>query len=571
VVVHGPGGAVASDPGRVRASHHGPSRPRTPRARYARPCAEPPAPLRARTRSVAITASPPLTQTTASGTPAVELEGITKRFPGVVANKDVTFSVRRGTVHAIVGENGAGKSTLMKILYGVQRPDEGTIKVDGKVVNLHSPSDAIAAGIGMVFQHFMLADNLSVLENVVLGAEKLHGIGDAARREIQRISDAYKLGVDPDVLVGDLGVGARQRIEILKVLYRGAKTLILDEPTAVLVPQEVDELFDQLAELKDEGVTVLFISHKLDEVLKVADSITVIRRGTTIDTVDPSSVNARQLAELMVGSELPSPTTEESTVTDSVLLRVEDLVLGGSDGGRPVLDGISLTIHAGEVLGIAGVEGNGQAELVEVIMGMREPTSGRVYLGDRDISDWDTREIREAGVGYIPEDRHRHGLLLEAPLWENRILGHQTERPNVKGQLIDAASAKADTERIVKEYDVRTPSIFVTAGSLSGGNQQKLIIGREMSHSPKILVAAHPTRGVDVGAQASIWDHIRDARRGGLAVLLISADLEELIGLSDTIRVILRGQLSGDFDPDQVTAEDLGAAMTGAGEKEQTR
>jgi ABC-type uncharacterized transport system ATPase subunit len=570
VVVHGPGGAVASDPGRVRPPHDGPSRPRT-RARYARPCAELPAPLRARTRSVAITASPPLTQTTASGTPAVELEGITKRFPGVVANKDVTFSVRRGTVHAIVGENGAGKSTLMKILYGVQRPDEGTIKVDGKVVNLHSPSDAIAAGIGMVFQHFMLADNLSVLENVVLGAEKLHGIGDAARREIQRISDTYKLGVDPDVLVGDLGVGARQRIEILKVLYRGAKTLILDEPTAVLVPQEVDELFDQLAELKDEGVTVLFISHKLDEVLKVADSITVIRRGTTIDTVDPSTVNARQLAELMVGSELPSPTTEESTVTDRVLLRVEGLVLGGSDGGRPVLDGISLTIHAGEVLGIAGVEGNGQAELVEVIMGMREPTSGRVYLGDRDISDWGTREIREAGVGYIPEDRHRHGLLLEAPLWENRILGHQTEKPNVKGQLIDAASAKSDTERIVKEYDVRTPSIFVTAGSLSGGNQQKLIIGREMSHSPKVLVAAHPTRGVDVGAQASIWDHIRAARREGLAVLLISADLEELIGLSDTIRVILRGQLSGDFDPDQVTAEDLGAAMTGAGEKEQTR
>ena len=500
----------------------------------------------------------------AASAPAVELEGITKRFPGVVANKDVTFSVRRGTVHAIVGENGAGKSTLMKILYGVQRPDEGTIKVDGQVVHLHSPADAIAAGIGMVFQHFMLADNLTVLENVVLGAEKLHGIGEAARAEIMRISDAYKLDVDPAALVADLGVGARQRIEILKVLYRGAKTLILDEPTAVLVPQEVDELFDQLAELKDEGLTVLFISHKLDEVLKVADAITVIRRGTTIDTVDPASVNARELAELMVGSELPSPTTEETTVTDRVLLRVEDLVLGGGTG-RPILDGISLTIHAGEVLGIAGVEGNGQAELVEVIMGMREPTSGTVFLGDTDISDWHTREIREAGVGYIPEDRHRHGLLLEAPLWENRILGHQTESPNVKGALIDAAAAKKDTQRIVDAYDVRTPSIFVTAGSLSGGNQQKLIIGREMSHQPKVLVAAHPTRGVDVGAQSSIWDHIRDARREGLAVLLISADLEELIGLSDTIRVILRGKLSGEFDPDVVTAEDLGAAMTGAG------
>jgi simple sugar transport system ATP-binding protein len=454
----------------------------------------------------------------------------------------------------------------MKILYGVQRPDEGTIKVDGQVVSLTSPSDAIAAGIGMVFQHFMLADNLTVLENVVLGAERLHGIGEAARREILRISDAYKLGVDPDALVCDLGVGARQRIEILKVLYRGARILILDEPTAVLVPQEVDELFDQLAELKDEGLTVLFISHKLDEVLKVADAITVIRRGSTIDTVDPGSVNARQLAELMVGSELPSPTTEESTVTDRVLLRVEGLVLGGGTG-RPVLDDISLTIHAGEVLGIAGVEGNGQAELVEVIMGMREPTAGSVHLEDTDISAWHVREIREAGVGYIPEDRHRHGLLLDAPLWENRILGHQTERPNVKGQLIDAASAKADTERIVRDYDVRTPSINVTAGSLSGGNQQKLIIGREMSHRPKVLIAAHPTRGVDVGAQSSIWDHIREARREGLAVLLISADLDELIGLSDTIRVILRGRLSGEFDPDVVTAEDLGAAMTGAGER----
>jgi simple sugar transport system ATP-binding protein len=513
---------------------------------------------------VAITAAPARPDGTSDAHPAVQLEGITKRFPGVVANKDIGFSVARGTVHAIVGENGAGKSTLMKILYGVQRPDEGSISIDGRVVDLHSPADAIAAGIGMVFQHFQLADNFTVLENVVLGAEKLHGIGDAARREITRISDEYGLDVDPDALVDDLGVGARQRIEILKVLYRGAKIIILDEPTAVLVPQEVDELFDNLRELKSEGLTVLFISHKLDEVLSVADSITVIRRGTTVDTVDPSSVNARQLAELMVGAELPTPQTEESTVTDRVVLRIEDIVLAGAGAGRNVLDGISLTIHAGEVLGIAGVEGNGQAELVEVIMGMREPTSGLVFLGDTDISDWRTREIREAGVAYIPEDRQRHALLLEAPLWENRILGHQTEEPNVRGFIINAAGAKADTERIVKEYDVRTPSINVKAGSLSGGNQQKLIVGREMSHQPKVLVAAHPTRGVDVGAQSSIWDIIRQARRDGLAVLLISADLEELIGLSDTIEVILRGRLTGTFDPDTVTAEDLGAAMTGA-------
>src|SRR3954465_4171769 len=381
--------------------------------------------------------------------PAVELAGITKRFPGVVATSDVHLTVRAGEVHALCGENGAGKSTLMKILYGMQSPDEGTIAVNGEQVRFKSPSEAIRAGIGMVHQHFMLADNLTVLENVVLGAESMYGIGRRAKGRVRELAGATGLDVHPDTLVGRLGVPDRQRVEILKVLYRGAKIVILDEPTAVLVPQEVDELFDNLRELKSEGLTVLFISHKLDEVLSVADTITVIRRGTTVKTVEPSSVNARQLAELMVGAELPTPQTEESTVTDRVVLRTENLVLSGGADTRNVLDGISLTIHAGEVLGIAGVEGNGQAELVEVIMGMREPTSGLVFLGDTDISDWRTREIREAGVACIPEDRHRHGLLLEAPLWENRILGHQTESPNVKGQLIDAAAAKPDTERIV--------------------------------------------------------------------------------------------------------------------------
>jgi general nucleoside transport system ATP-binding protein len=499
---------------------------------------------------------------------AVQLSGITKRFPGVVANRDIALSVRRGTIHAIVGENGAGKSTLMKILYGVQLPDEGTIAINGTEVVLKSPTEAIKVGIGMVFQHFMLADNFTVLENVTLGAEKLYGIGDAARARIRQISAEYGLRVEPDDLVADLGVGDRQRIEILKVLYRGAKILILDEPTAVLVPQEVNELFDHLRELKSEGLTVIFISHKLDEVLSVADEITVIRRGTTVAAVDPAQVTARQLAELMVGSELPSPQTEESTVTDKVMLELHGIELG-TEGQAKVLDGIDLTIHAGEILGIAGVEGNGQAELVEVVMGMRRPTAGSVLLESEDITTAGVREIRESGVGYIPEDRHRHGLLLEAPLWENMILGHQTQAPNVKGPLIDAKSARADTQRVVEQFDVRTPSILVTAGSLSGGNQQKLIIGREMRHTPRVLVAAHPTRGVDVGAQAAIWDLIKDARRNGMAVLLISADLEELVGLSDTIRVILRGRLSGDFDPDVVTKEQLGAAMTGADRAEE--
>ncbi|MEU6384474.1 ABC transporter ATP-binding protein [Streptomyces bauhiniae] len=498
---------------------------------------------------------------------AVELRGITKRFPGVVANRDIDITVRTGTVHALCGENGAGKSTLMKILYGMQQPDEGTITVAGEQVVLHNPGDAIARGIGMVHQHFMLADNLTVLENVVLGAEKLYGIAGKARAKIKEISDAYGLNVRPDVLVEALGVADRQRVEILKVLYRGAKTLILDEPTAVLVPQEVEALFDNLRELKAEGLTVIFISHKLGEVLSVADEITVIRRGTTVGTAEPSTTTPRQLAELMVGSELPTPETEESTVTDVPMLEVSGLHLAQKDLDgveRIILGEVSLTIHKGEVLGIAGVEGNGQSELVEAIMGMRNPDAGAVVLDGEDVSGAPTRRRREAGIGYVPEDRHRHGLLLEAPLWENRILGHVTERPNSRRGLLDLKAARADTERIVADYDVRTPGIDVTAASLSGGNQQKLIVGREMSHNPKLLIAAHPTRGVDVGAQAAIWDYIREARRAGLAVLLISADLDELIGLSDTLRVMFRGRLVADADPATITPEELGSAMTGA-------
>ncbi|WP_075779266.1 ABC transporter ATP-binding protein [Streptomyces acidiscabies] len=511
---------------------------------------------------------------------AVELAGITKRFPGVVANHDIHLTVRTGTVHALVGENGAGKSTLMKILYGMQKPDEGTITVDGEQVAFASPGDAIARGIGMVHQHFMLADNLTVLENVVLGSEKLYGIGAGARRKIKEISDRYGLGVRPDALVEDLGVAERQRVEILKVLFRGARTLILDEPTAVLVPQEVAALFGNLRELKSEGLSVIFISHKLGEVLSVAAEITVIRRGTTVGTAIPAETTPRQLAELMVGSELPTPETSESTVTDRAVVTVEDLTVYAAGGaslgavagaeGQPagevkkVLDGVSFTIHAGEVMGIAGVEGNGQTELIDALIGTKNADSGTIAFLGEDITPWPTRKRRESGVGYIPEDRHRQGLLLESPLWENRILGHVTEKPNAKGFWLDPKGAQADTRRIVEEYDVRTPGIDVTAASLSGGNQQKLIVGREMSHDPKFLIAAHPTRGVDVGAQAQIWDRIREARREGLAVLLISADLDELIGLSDTLRVIYDGKLVADADPATITPEELGSAMTGA-------
>jgi simple sugar transport system ATP-binding protein len=508
---------------------------------------------------------------------AVELRGITKRFPGVVANRDIELKVRRGEVHAIVGENGAGKSTLMKTLYGEHRPDEGTILIDGRELTFRSPSDAIGAGIGMVHQHFMLADNFTVLENIILGSEPTRGgrLDRAeARRRITEISDGYSLDLEPDALVEDLGVGARQRVEIAKLLYRDARILILDEPTAVLVPHEVDELFGNLAELTSEGLTVIFISHKLDEVRRVADSITVIRRGTTVGTADPKTTTVKQLAEMMVGAELPSPETRTSTVRDHPVLSVEHLTVV-TPQGRPLIDDVGLTVRAGEVVGIAGVEGNGQAELVDAIMGLRPLASGSVRFdgagrGDRgpgglaDISDWTTRARREAGLGFIPEDRHRQGMLLEAPLWENRILGHQTLPPAAKGVFIDRKAARADTARIMQQYDVRAPGPDTLAVALSGGNQQKLIVGREMSSNPRLLIAAHPTRGVDIGAQAAIWELLKDARAEGMGILLISADLDELIGLSDTLHVMLRGRLVATLDPARVTPEELGGHMTGA-------
>jgi simple sugar transport system ATP-binding protein len=501
--------------------------------------------------------------------PVVELRGITKRFPGVVANSDVNLTVRPGEVHAVCGENGAGKSTLMKILYGMQQPDEGTISINGTQVRLRNPQDAIRAGIGMVHQHFMLADNLTVRENVLLGAENLHGIGRRARARIVELSGQTGLTASQDALVESLGVADRQRVEILKVLYRGARIVILDEPTAVLVPQEVDALFGTVRGMQQQGFTFIFISHKLDEVRAIADTVTVLRRGTTVGTADPKKISSHELAEMMVGSELPSPETRESTVTTRDVLRVTGLRLNAEGSDRAVLDDISFSVRAGEVLGIAGVEGNGQTELVETIMGMRRASAGRIELLDadgeaRDLTRRGTLARREAGIGYIPEDRTRHGLLLTQPLWANRILGYQTRQPVSRGQLLDIAGARRDTERIVSDYDVRTPGIEVPAAALSGGNQQKLVVGRELSGDPVLLIASHPTRGVDVGAQALIWEQIRVARRVGLAVLLISADLDELIGLSDTIRVMLRGRLVSEADPATVTPQELGSAMTGA-------
>ena len=497
---------------------------------------------------------------------AIELRGITKRFPGVVANDHVDLVVRRGDVHAIVGENGSGKSTLMKTLYGQHRPDEGTITVNGEEKHFRSPRDAIEVGIGMVQQHFMLADNLTVWENIALGDEPgswWRISSSNARARITDLAHRYGLDVDPDDQVADIGVGERQRVEILKVLFRGAKILILDEPTAVLVPQEVERLFSSLRELTDEGVTVIFISHKLDEVLAISDAITVIRAGRTVSTVDAKSVNARQLAELMIGSELPTPETTGSTIRPEVELELSHITLRTPEG-RALLDDVSLSVRRGEVVGVAGVEGNGQAELLEVVMGLLTLEAGTVTLAGQDITSMHTRERREAGIGYIPEDRHSDGLVLAEPLWENVMLGHQTQPPFVKGPWIDRAGAIHRTEAIIAGYQVRAPGPEVPALALSGGNQQKLVIGREMFASPSVLVAAHPTRGIDVGAQAAIWELMREARRDGLAILLVSADLDELIGLSDTLLVLLRGKVVATLHPATTSPTELGSYMTGA-------
>jgi simple sugar transport system ATP-binding protein len=499
---------------------------------------------------------------------AIELRDIVKRFPGVVANDGVNLKVESGTIHALIGENGAGKSTVMKILYGAQPPDEGTIEVNGQQVHFKSPKDAIDLGIGMVFQHFMLAENLTVWENVVLGSEpgsRFTLDGKSAIATLTALAQKNGLDVDPTAYISDLGVGERQRVEILKVLYRGAKIIILDEPTAVLVPQEVDELFASLRELTASGATIIFISHKLDEVLAIAQDITVLRAGKTVGTARPESITAHDLAEMMVGSELPVPAPRTTPISSDVALDVQGLnVASATPGGRPRLSDVTLSVRRGEIVGIAGVEGNGQTDLLEALVGTLVPTSGTITLEGRSMAELSTRDRRGKGLAYIPEDRQRDGLLLNAPLWENAILGYQATPRFENGPWINREAARAHTEEIIRDYDVRTPGADTRAVALSGGNQQKLIVGREMTSKPDVLVAAHPTRGIDVGAQADIWENLRHARDSGLAVLLVSADLEELIGLSDTLLVMLRGEIVARLDPKNVTKSELGQYMTGA-------
>jgi len=505
---------------------------------------------------------------------AVELSGITKSFPGVIANDDINLVVKQGEIHAICGENGAGKSTLMKILYGMIQPDAGEMKVNGETISFTSPVEAIKAGIGMVHQHFMLADQLSVLENVILGSEPTKPGGvlnfQKARDHLNVVSEAYGLTVEPMELLETLEVGERQRVEIIKVLYRGANILILDEPTAVLVPHEVEELFRNIRELQENGTTIIFIDHKLNEVLEIANTITVLRSGKTVASVPANNITAEELAELMVGSELPSPSTEDSSVTSSIGLRVENVTIRGEDE-RIVVDDVTLDVHKGEIVGIAGVEGNGQHELVGAILGTQLISSGKVFLSESEITKSDVRHRRENGLGYIPQDRQHEGLLLTAPLWENAALGSQTRSPfatGVRNWFFSRKGSRRRTEEICDEFDVRTPNIEVAAHALSGGNQQKLLVGKELLSNPTVLIASHPTRGIDVGAQAAIWGQIKDARSDGLATLLISADLDELIGLSDVIYVMFRGKIVAKLDPNNISPRDLGGYMTGSSVQE---
>ena len=521
-----------------------------------------------------------MADTDIAGAEAIRLENITKTFPGVLANDNVNLAVREGEIHAICGENGAGKSVLMKTLYGMHSPDSGKIFVNGKEVSFHSPKDAIKNGIGMVHQHFMLADNLSVLENIILGSEpQQNGMINfkAAAKDIARLNESYGLHIDLNENIETLGIGERQKVEIIKALYRGAKILILDEPTAVLVPHEVEELFNNLREMKAQGETIIFIDHKLDEVLEISDRITVLRGGKTVATVDKEDTSSKDLAEMMVGSSLPTPDTTPGNIQQEIALDVQNIYVKG-DRGEMAVQGASLQIHKGEIVGLAGVEGEGQIELIQSILGIRPPTEGTISMLTKspdeseefkDITKTHISDRRTSGLGYIPSDRYRLGILPEAPLWENAMLGHQRQEPYSRnGFWLKPRQAINKTRGIIEDFDVRTPGPDVPIHALSGGNQQKLVIGREMAMNPSVLLAAHPTRGIDVGAQAAVWDDLREARNNGLAILLVSADLDELIGLSDRLLVIFGGKIVADLDPSNVTPRELGAHMTGAGTKD---
>ena len=497
-------------------------------------------------------------------TPLLELKGITKRFPGVVANDHVDFELAKGEVHALLGENGAGKSTLMNILYGLYHPDEGEVRLNGEPVRIDSPHAAIDTGIGMVHQHFMLIPVMTVAENIVLGVEPRKGPFldlDEANEKVRDISQRFGLAVRPEARIESISVGMQQRVEILKALYRGAEILILDEPTAVLTPQEALELFDIVRSLQAEGKSIIFITHKLGEVLAIADRITVLRRGKTIETVAREGATEESLARLMVGREVLLRVEKGPADPGEPLLRVEDLRVR-DERGLEAVRGVSFDVNRREIVGIAGVDGNGQSELIEAITGLRKPESGRIVAAGEDITSDNSRDCLDAGVGHIPEDRQRRGLVLDFSLAENIALHDYREEPDSKWGWLYPKRLIARAGRLLKEFDVRGGGPKTLAGSLSGGNQQKVILAREISRNPQILVAAQPTRGLDVGAIEFVHRRLVAERDEGRAILLVSFELDEILSLSDRILVLYEGRVVGEYSPD-VSEEELGIAMTG--------
>ena len=493
----------------------------------------------------------------------LELRNITKTFGSVLANDDVSIKVEKGTIHAIVGENGAGKSTVMRIAYGFYNADAGEIFVDGEPANIRSPHDAIALGIGMVHQHFMLVDNMTVAENIILGAETGSATNldlDKAEREISKLSEELRLGVDPKAVVENLSVGQQQRVELLKALYRDARLLILDEPTAVLSPQEVQEFFDILRRMKSQGRTIIIITHKLEEVLAISDNVTVMRDGKNVDSVMTSETSTKDLARMIVGRDVLLRVDKTDARPGELTLEVENLNVRDSHG--TAVNNVSFNVRAGEIVGIAGIEGNGQTELIEALAGLCPPLSGVVRFEGRDITNLNARKLKELGIAHIPEDRHRRGLLLNSDLAENSILGVHYRSPVVSSGFLVGSAIGRRVNEIIENFDVRPPVPDLPARALSGGNQQKLIIGREFELNPKLLLVSQPTRGVDIGAIEFIHRKLIELRDAGTAVLLVSAELEEVTALADRLLVIREGRIVGELDPKTASAADIGELMT---------
>ena len=497
----------------------------------------------------------------------LQLRGITKRFPGVLANDSVDLTARSGEILGLLGENGAGKTTLMNILYGLYTADEGRIIIDGEERHFEDPGDAIEAGIGMVHQHFMLVPVFTVTENVVLGVEPttFAGIMDMkeAAREVHEISAKYGLEVDPDAIIENIPVGIQQRVEIIKVLFREAQFLVFDEPTAVLTPQEVEEFFGIIRGLRDAGKAIIFITHKLKEVLEISDRIAVLRDGKVVGHTTPAETTQDALAEMMVGRPVDLLVAKDVASPKEVVLRVDDVFVTDTRD-QVTVKGLSLEVKAGEIVGIAGIQGNGQTELVEMLTGMRPAASGAVYLNGEDVTDEGPRGIHSRGVAHIPEDRQRRGLVMNFTITENIVLNTYYDPPYSKGVVMDWDAAAAAAAKLVEQFDVRTPSISIPANSLSGGNQQKVIVAREFSRDVKLIIAAQPTRGLDVGSIEYIHGRIVRARDAGVAILIVSTELDEVMALSDRLLVMFDGKIVADLDPTQVSATDVGLYMAGA-------